>query len=96
MKKLFLLIISLVLLLVVGCEETIILPNLEGMSREEITTIMQEYQIDYEFKIAYTIIMDFLPFVNYSKPAGEVWIDQRKLKINPVILQLFSKEKRII
>lgn len=56
MKKLFLLIISLVLLLVVGCEETIILPNLEGMSREEITTIMQEYQIDYEFKIAYTII----------------------------------------
>ena len=51
---------------------------------------------DREHKIAYTIIMDFLSFVNCSEPAGTDWQVEQKRKIILIILQLFCEEKCII
>lgn len=49
-----------------------------------------------EHKFAYTIIKDFLSFVNCSEPAKAVWQNEQKTKIKFIFPQLFSEKKRII
>lgn len=43
MKKIVLFLISIAILFIVGCENTITLPQLDGKSRAEIEEIMKEY-----------------------------------------------------
>ena len=52
MKKIVLFLISIAILFIVGCENTITLPQLDGKSRAEIEEIMKEYDINYEFKFS--------------------------------------------
>ena len=69
MKKILLFFITITLLLIVGCENTITLPELDGKSRAEIEEIMKEYDINYEFKFSDKMITsddDLDKFVKYS------------------------------
>ena len=69
MKKIVLFLISIAILFIVGCENTITLPQLDGKSRAEIEEIMKEYDINYEFKFSDKIITstdDLDKFVKYN------------------------------
>lgn len=58
MKKFLICFLMLFTIFITGCseEEKITLPNLDGMSRDKISTIMEENKISYTFKFAEKII----------------------------------------
>ncbi len=90
MKRILVLLISIVTLFVTSCSSNKIkLPDLSGKSRAEIEEIMKEYDINYKFYFADKIIENdtFLDtFVSYNK--GEYKIGSRFPKDQ--ILQIYT------
>lgn len=84
MKKLLLLILVCFLFVITGCDITggIVLPDLSGMSREEIKEIMEENKIQYMFYFEQTVIeseKDLNKFVSYGeglKAGDQIKVDQ--------------------
>lgn len=93
--KCLLVIMSLLLLVVTSCEttDTIILPDLNGKSRAEIEEIMKDYEVEYQFAFADTIITNdnmLDKFVRYkgSYEIGDKFPKDKFLTIYTTVLPL--------
>lgn len=106
MKKLYVLFIFLFVIFLTSCvEETngIILPDLTGMTREEISIEMEKYDIKYSFKFAKEVIEDSSMldmFVSYSNGynIGDIYPKNKHLYIYTTVLPLthnYSKNLEI-
>lgn len=102
MKKLYILLITLLLVLFTGCYDetnTIVLPDLNGMSRNEIESIMKDYNVKYTFEFSDVIIGKDYPldtFVSYGNgyKIGDTFSATNKLKIFTTVLPLtYNKSK---
>lgn len=98
MKKILLFVLLFFLLVITGCDTTdgIALPDLSGMSREEIKEVMEENNLKYVFYFEQTIIKnenELDKFVNYGNglKAGDKVKSDQLVRIYTTVLPLTKK-----
>lgn len=98
MKKILLLFLICFLFVITGCDTAngIVLPDLSGMSREEIKEIMKENNIKYAFYFEKTVIQnesDLDKFVSYGHglKAGDKVKSDEFIKIYTTVLPLTKR-----